>query len=180
MKNCTLTVKELEEITGKKYAQLKPRLRNVPSSHGEKNRSYYSCKDILAKWASADDVDNELTLPQLQFQRQKAEMILARAKGDKIKFELDVQKGKLIPIEDAWKTVEQLIDLIKSKITNLPPKIVSRYSHLGEMHELEPIAKDLTREMLNELAQAGAEIEESRAQFASLHAPTETDSQPVG
>ncbi len=173
---CQVTITELESVTGKTYRVIKKRLHNLSTEPGSRSENCYDCRAVIREFAKGDEAAN-LTYAEVQLERQKAERRLAEAKAKKIEFQLDLLEKLLYPAEQVEKLWSKLIENFKAKLTQLPPKVALRLSHLGNQAEIEGISQDLIYEALEELSYENAGIEQLTSDLKQSEAASETHSQ---
>ena len=159
MKNTHLvSLLELEVETGRHYREIKKSLQSIPHVDGPKNSMLYDCR--LAYKAVYNNPD-QLTLSEVQLERQKAETRLAKAKADKIEIEVGKAKGELLPAKDVEMAWGKQIETFRSKLLNMPQKLDSILGHLGNRGEIESVTRDLIYEAMEELSHEPLHFDEA-------------------
>lgn len=105
---------------------------------------------------------------------------LDKLRADKVELELDIARGKVVPLEAAADTVDRLLAAVRARILGLPTKAAPAVLGLESLPEIRDAIDIHVRECLNELAEISpTEIVATRA-AVTIEGTAETSDQPVG
>jgi hypothetical protein len=153
----SVTLNQLEQLTGISYRTLKKRLVDLDPSFKDGNSIFYDPKEALPLIYKATE---EKRIPfglgfdptGLDPQTEKAK--LDKARREKILIETRILKKELIPADQVENTWADIAVAIRSKILGMPTKIAPKVAALkGDVQKIEAELKSNCREICEELSQ---------------------------
>ena len=115
--------------------------------HTKTGKQVYFEIEVLKRW-----LDNRSS-GELDYTQERAK--LTRLQAEKVKLDLEQQRGKLLPLEMVILAWQGQVANARAKLLALPPKVAFHVLGMESYVEIEHTIRDIIYEVLDELAGDG-------------------------
>jgi hypothetical protein len=150
-----MTINQLMELTGKSFRTVKKRLEPLNPVREDGRAAFYDTKAAL-----------ELLYPTVASELARENLLLERARREKVEIEVGQMRGVLVPIKEVVKNVEREYSFVRSQLRALPSKLAKPLSMTIDPNEVHTRLSEAVDECLTELT-ADAKYEHDCNQIES-------------
>ena len=154
-----LSIRELQEITGRDWRTVKKRIEGLNSVGKKRNALLFESKDAIEKVLLPDLEEKiKLKLKNLDGVAKAAyssdfdDHRIKKAKADKLELELAEKRKELVRIDEVVEEVENKLSVVRTSFLALPSNCATALSIIVEPSEIEAELSEQVNMILAELS----------------------------
>ena len=144
----TVSINQLQQLTGSSYRTIKKRLADLDPVSSEGNVIYYDPKRALPIFYGQDD-DSGFKRSELDIEKTRFE----KARADKTELEVEVIRAKLLPADVVEQVWGDILARFRARMLAVPTRLATVLKNQTDTLVIEAEIREKVYEALNELSE---------------------------